>query len=593
MTSPDFSVFSQNESTEFLKLITANIHDVVGICDVEGNILYRSDNNHDLFGYSTRDVIGKNAFDYIHPDDRTEIHHALTQLVNRPFGERMSARGRYKHKNGHYLSIEISAKNMLDHPLIHGILITFHDETERMGLISAIERNNQRYKALIESTGHMVWSVNTHDYGLETFNSYMADYYRKVLNIELRIGLTPQAMLPEALVPYWLNLYDRVMREGSITVQYPMSSSRRVLMLTLNPMLVHEQITGISVFAKDETDRYEALAQIEAETEKYRALIDNMHDFVFVVDATDYTLKHFNPSQAEFVRSHYHIDIKTGMSSLSFMDPQAREFWIALFEQVKKEGHAEFENKTFVGEADIHVKVHYLEQHQEILVLGEDISAEKKYEHELEKSKRQLEETNRQLLAEFEKAISAISKLGELRDPYTAGHQKKVQDLCQAIALKLNLSADQLKNLSLGSLVHDIGKVYVPAEILNKPGKITDIEYRLIQSHALNGYNIIHEIGCDVAISTMILQHHERIDGSGYPYGITGNNLLIESKILAVADVVEAISSHRPYRPALGIDAALDEIKHYRGSKYDPAVVDTCLALFEKDHYQFPQFDYR
>ena len=182
--------------------------------------------------------------------------------------------------------------------------------------------------------------------------------------------------------------------------------------------------------------------------------------------------------------------------------------------------------------------------------------------------------------------IQVISRAVEMKDPYTAGHQRRAADLARAIATEMGISADRTDFVRIASTIHDIGKISVPAEILSKPTKLTDIEFRLIKAHAQAGYDILKNIEFPWPVADVILQHHERMDGSGYPQGIKGYDLLLESRILAVADVVESMASHRPYRPALGIDAALEEITKNRGTLYDPRVVDICLRLFNEKSYK-------
>ena len=175
----------------------------------------------------------------------------------------------------------------------------------------------------------------------------------------------------------------------------------------------------------------------------------------------------------------------------------------------------------------------------------------------------------------------------EKRDPYTAGHQRRVADLAEKIALKLGLPKEQAHGIYLASIVHDIGKIQVPAEVLNKPGKLTDLEFSLIKLHPQTGYDILKAIRSPWPIPEAVLQHHERLDGTGYPQGLKGEQIIIEARIIAVADVVEAMSSHRPYRPGLGLEAALAEISRVRGTQLDSNAVDACLQLF-KEGYQFP-----
>ena len=185
----------------------------------------------------------------------------------------------------------------------------------------------------------------------------------------------------------------------------------------------------------------------------------------------------------------------------------------------------------------------------------------------------------------LEDSIQAIAATVEMRDPYTSGHQKRVAELAVAIAREMGVPEDRIEGLRLASVVHDLGKISVPAEILAKPGKLSSNEFMLVKGHAQAGYEILKDIDFPWPIATIVWQHHERMDGSGYPRGLKGDDILLESRILAVADVVEAMGSHRPYRPTLGIEIALQEIERARGIQYDSAVADACLKLFGEGRY--------
>jgi PAS domain S-box-containing protein/putative nucleotidyltransferase with HDIG domain len=188
----------------------------------------------------------------------------------------------------------------------------------------------------------------------------------------------------------------------------------------------------------------------------------------------------------------------------------------------------------------------------------------------------------------MEATVEALASTVEMRDPYTSGHQKRVANLAVAMARVMGLSAARIQGLDLAASIHDIGKIRVPAELLNKPGALSDIEFRLIQAHAQTGYEILKDVSFPWPIADMVRQHHERLDGSGYPQGLKAEQILQESKILAVADVVEAMSSHRPDRPARGIEPALEYILQQRGTTLDAESVDACVALFREQGYQMP-----
>lgn len=179
--------------------------------------------------------------------------------------------------------------------------------------------------------------------------------------------------------------------------------------------------------------------------------------------------------------------------------------------------------------------------------------------------------------------VTAMALTIEMRDPYTAGHQRRVSKLSCAIAAKMNLSPERIEGLHMAADIHDLGKIYVPAEILSKPGRLSEIEYSIIRTHVQVGYDILKPIEFPWPIASIIYQHHERLDGSGYPNKLRGEDILIEARIICVADVVEAMSSHRPYRPSHGVDKALAEISAQRGLLYDAGAVDACLEIFRSN----------
>jgi len=203
------------------------------------------------------------------------------------------------------------------------------------------------------------------------------------------------------------------------------------------------------------------------------------------------------------------------------------------------------------------------------------------------KSKHALAESADRLRQSLEGTIQAIAKSVEARDPYTAGHQHRVSKLATAIAGELGLDNDTIEGIRMGAAIHDIGKIHLPAELLSKPSKLTDVEYMLIKSHPSVGYEILKEIEFPWPIADIAYQHHEHVDGSGYPQGLTLNDICMEARIVAVADAMEAISSHRPYRPALSTEFALEEIQKQSGKFYDPQVVDACVRLFTENRFSF------
>jgi putative nucleotidyltransferase with HDIG domain len=201
--------------------------------------------------------------------------------------------------------------------------------------------------------------------------------------------------------------------------------------------------------------------------------------------------------------------------------------------------------------------------------------------------KKDLERSLEGLRRSLNETVQAITLMSEMRDPYTAGHQRRVAKLASAVAQQMGLPDKQVESIRMAGLLHDVGKTCIPAEILSKPGPITDREFAIVKTHPQASHEILKRIEFGWPVAEMVLQHHERLDGSGYPSGLSGEGITVEARILGVADVIEAMSSHRPYRPALSTGAALAEISQKKGVLYDPEVVDACLTLFRRKRFRF------
>ncbi len=206
---------------------------------------------------------------------------------------------------------------------------------------------------------------------------------------------------------------------------------------------------------------------------------------------------------------------------------------------------------------------------------------------QLKKAEKELKQSFKKLQKIFKGTTNALTAAVEIRDPYTAGHQQRVTELTVTIAKEMGLSEDQIDGINISALIHDIGKINVPTEILSRPARLTRLEFKMVKTHPRLGYDVLKEIEFPWPVAKIVLQHHERMNGSGYPRGLKNNDILLEARILAVADVVEAMVSHRPYRPAHGIDEALKEISQNKGVLYDSYVVDVCLKLFTEKGFKF------
>jgi putative nucleotidyltransferase with HDIG domain len=297
----------------------------------------------------------------------------------------------------------------------------------------------------------------------------------------------------------------------------------------------------------------------------FRNMINNNADGILILDEGG-VVRFMNPAAAAMFGTR-----AGSLIGKTFNRPVSREKSIEL-DIPRREG-------TSIV-AEMRVMETEWEGRRTLLASLRDITERQRMQRELQQSLENLKEV-------MHGTIKAMALTVETRDPYTSGHQQRVADLVRAIAREIGLPAERIEGAYMGAGIHDIGKISLPAEILSKPGQLSEIEVRLIQEHPKVGYEILRGIDFPWPIAEIVLQHHERLDGSGYPRNLAGNDILLEARIVGVADVVETMSSHRPYRPSIGLDKAIEEITTQRGRLYDPDVVDACLKVVNEKEFEF------
>jgi PAS domain S-box-containing protein len=352
------------------------------------------------------------------------------------------------------------------------------------------------------------------------------------------------------------------------------------------------EIIGFRGIGQDVTESKRAEDALRKSEALYHLLAENMKDIVWIMDM-DLNVSWLSPSAMK-VRG-FSIDEIVALPLDRQLTPESLRKalnWLGKLMRLEKDGRISETDGILSRELEFYCKdgrtimldciFQFIRDEQGkatgILAEGRDITERKKVEEELEHSFERLRKT-------LGATVQSISMIVEMKDPYTAGHQQRVSDLARAIATEMGLSADRRDFIRTASSIHDIGKISIPSEILSKPTKLTDLEFSLIKTHSQSGYDILKDIDFPWPVADVVLQHHERMNGSGYPQGLKGDDILLEARIMAVADVVEAIGSHRPYRPSLGIDFALEEISRNKGILYDADVVDACLKLFQEKSY--------
>jgi PAS domain S-box-containing protein len=331
-------------------------------------------------------------------------------------------------------------------------------------------------------------------------------------------------------------------------------------------------------------ERKRAEEVLRESEERYRTLFESATEGILIADLATRELKYANPAISRMVGYSTEELKEKCLSDIYQRD--SLEYIVSEIEAQARGEKALSRNIPCLRKdgriiyADINIVKTIMDGRECNIVFFSDVTARKLAEEQRKKSAEKL-------LKAMQETIRAMVITIEMRDPYTAGHQWRVASLATSIAVEMGLSKDRIQGIHMAGIIHDVGKIYVPAEILSKPGRLNEIEFSMIKRHCQVGYDILKNIEFPWPIAQMVLQHHERMDGSGYPQGLLGKDILLEARILAVADVVEAMASHRPYRAALGIDKALEEISQNRGVLYDPEVVDVCLKLLIEKGFKF------
>ncbi len=464
------------------------------------------------------------------------------------------------------------------------------DVTERKKAEEALKASEERYRTIIETIEDGYYETDLAG-NLTYFNDAMVrvhEYSREEL-----LGMNNRQYTDAQNAKILFRHFNRVYNTGepSKGIYYEIiTKGGGKKNLEASVSLIRDSkgdILGFRGIVRDVTELRKAEKAVQTSEERFRVAAESANDFIYEWDLQSGRVNWFGKAverlgdmlgelpdtNAVFVKEIYPEDLEritqATIRHLKQGDPHLEEYRL-----VGKDGDI-----IHVKSAGMCLRNEEGRGYKWIGALS-DITERKRAEEELKQSFEKVHRTMGGI-------IQAMALTVESKDPYTAGHQQRVSALARSIAQEMGLPKDQVEAIRMAGLVHDLGKISVPAEILSKPTKLSDIEFSLIKGHSQTSYDILKDIEFPWPIAEIALQHHERLDGSGYPSSLKGDQILIEAQILMVADVVEAIASHRPYRPALGIEVALDEISKNKGKLYSTAAVDACLRLFTEKGYKF------
>jgi len=571
-------------SEERHRLIIDYSLDMIYTLDTDGKFLFVSPASQRIMGYPPSELQGRTFRSFVHPDDVPVVERALKDFIQTGRFT-LGLEYRTKHANGDWRWHTTSGNRVLDEngTFLYFVGIT-HDITERRNIAESLKMLTLRYEAILAAVPDIIVEVDENKVYTWANRSALEFFGKDVVGKEASFFFEGEQDTYNTVQP----LFD-----GEEQVIYVESWQRRKngekrLLAWWCRVLKDKDgnVKGALSSARDITDSRQVEKIIQESEALYRTLVETSPDAIGLMDMNGAIIMinkqaldvfGFAPTEdligrniMDLVAPENYNNVLENMEKLQ-KSKILRNWEITSFKKDGRPFYLELSSSMLLDEEG---------NPKSVLTVFKDITERKLAEEKLLKSYGSLKKT-------LDDAINTMVKIVETRDPYTAGHQQNVAALATAIAREMRLPDNRIDQIRTAAVIHDIGKMYIPSDILSKPGRLSDIEYSLIKTHPQYGFDIVKGMDFHRSIAQAILQHHERLDGSGYPAGIKGEDMILEAKILVVADVIEAMAADRPYRPALGVEKALEEISKNRGRLYDPDVVDACLSLFNSGGFKF------
>lgn len=591
------------KSEEQYRLLADNMTENVWLMDLNTKkTVYVSPSVEKMHGYtmdefkdmSLRKILTEESFEKMVNAFVTELPKAMATAP--PAIHKFSLELQCRHKVGHLMWIYSTLSFIRDDngnpSLILGESI---DITERRLAQEALAKSEELYRLLADHTKDQVWMMDMNlkityvSPSVEKLTGYTADEIKK-LPIDKLLAPDSVARAFDFInnrMPKAFKLASRDFQYKTLELEFLTRDGQSVWGECSFNFIRNEKGEPVSILgeARNITDKKIAEALLRKSEEKYRTILEDIQEGYFETDlAGNFTF--FNDTVCRVMG--YTRDELFRMSNKVYTEKEELKKVFSAFNEVYRTGQPFKDLQWQIKGKDGTKK--YIEGFISLIKdaagnpagfrgITRDITEKKAAETKLQKTLESLRKA-------VGTTIQVLITLLEARDPYTAGHQSRAADLARAIASEMGLNDDTIEGIRMAATIHDIGKVSVPAELLSKPTKLTNLEFSIIKGHSQSGYDMLKNVESPWPLADIVLQHHERMDGTGYPQKLKGEDIILEARILAVADVVEAIGSHRPYRPSLGIEAALEEIEKNKGTLYDEAVVEACLRLFREKGYQ-------
>jgi len=589
------------ESEAKFRFLSENMADVAFIVNMDLRTTYVSPSVERILGFTPEERKTQRAEEQLAPQALQLAFETLAEEIEREKAEDADPdRSRtlaldYYHKDGSVITLETNFRGVRDSK---GTLAGFYglsrDITDRKQADEELRESEESLRSYLENAPDGIYMSDLE--GNFLYGNRMCEeitgYRREELIGKnfLELNLLSENSLNEAVRLLQANMEGKPTGPDEIEL---ITKEGRLIPVEVNTSVFQrmgQRVVLASV--RDITERKRAEEHLKKSEEKYRTILEDMDEGYFEIDlAGNFTFV----NDAECQDLGYSRDELIGMSYRQYSDEATAKKLYELFHDIYNTGkpdkgfHGQFiskDGRQHFNEVSASLIRDANDNPIGFLGISQDVTERKKAEEDLKKT---LENLRKSFGVTIQVMVSAI----EARDPYTAGHQIRAADLARAIATGMGLPQEKIEGIRMAGSIHDIGKLSIPAEILSKPTKLSDIEFSLIKEHARKGYEMLKNVESHWPLAEIVYQHHERMNGSGYPRNLKGEEILIEARILAVADVAEAMASHRPYRAALGIDAALKEIEDNKGTLYDAKAADACLRLFREKGFNFRGHDFK